>query len=581
MYIHNANTALLIDFENLILGLEGDDDLDPDERESWSDEPFPLDPGLFYRLVEDEGQVAVARAYADWRHKRFNHHQVELYRQGIELVHVLGKGYRGLDPRSPAFGLDPNAAARASKPYKNAVDLRLAVDALELSYELPHINTFVLVSGDRDFIHLIKHLRKRNKRVIGVAPQRSASRDLAALCDRFMTYRALWLTYHRPEVPEANAVDPQRLRIFKVSLVQLLQEQVGDDGISGAGLKTLIRRHISPAFDESDFGYSKFSAMMRDMPDIVRVEQTGSSDVLIRLVPGLQEQAPPRALASVPAFVARPVPARFIPVEPLDALSSEDPPDPDLIAASALLQERLGDFKERLKALLQEQVGDDGISGVRLKGLIQRHISPEFHEADFGYTKFSALMRDMPDLVRVEAAAPGHVRIIPVRPDFRNTSPTDAVVDKARVRLLSMALDWERTIREKLLRDIHQKMTQTNPFTFNGLVAEFEEEQESVGGLKFHGYLQNCYHSKMFYIHPEDRNLPIPDRRMSLQEPYMDFHAFMRRFEQSLVHKVFKQLPDDPEKRAACVMVLLELPEDATQNARDMIADIERDMARM
>ena len=112
--------------------------------------------------------MLVANAYADWRFPNVNQYQKDLYRFGIDLIHVLGK--------------------RGSNGFKNAVDIKLAVDAIGIVSGLPHITTFVLVSGDRDFIHVLKALRRQGKLIIGVAPRSSASDDLAELCDRFIRY---------------------------------------------------------------------------------------------------------------------------------------------------------------------------------------------------------------------------------------------------------------------------------------------------------------------------------------------------------------------------------------------------------
>lgn len=430
--MHNANTALLIDFENLVLGLEGDPEAERGEQ--WSVDDVPLDPALFFRLAEaEEGQVAVARAYADWRFQKFNRHQVELYRNGIELVHVLGKS------------------------YKNAVDLRLAIDAVELSYEHPHINTFIIVSGDRDFIHLIKHLRKRSRKVIGVAPRGSFSRDLASLYDRFMSYRGLWLTYAGLEVQfdEEAQVDAQRLRVFKASLSQVLDEHVGEEGLPGHRLKALIRRHISPVFDEADFGYPRLSQMLREMSDVVRVETDGQGEFWV-----------------------------------------------------------------------------------------------------------------YPERVTREVALEGDVAL-------------EGAVDKARVRLGALALDWDRRTRDAVLRALHHHMLSTSPFTFNRLVAELEEEfllqNETLSARRLHGYLKNCYQARMFSIWAEDRRRRIAERRMALREDYSDLEDFVERFEESILSQVFNLLPQAHEGQVACAKALLELqPEDDDDYILDMIERIER-----
>lgn len=232
-----GTTALLIDFENLIIGLEDD---------KQNDSIF--DPELILKLAEDQSRVAIAAAYADWRNKIFNQYQRELYKYGIELIHVLGRG------------------------QKNAVDLRLAIDAMEIIYERPQINRFVIVSGDRDFIHLLKKLRLHDKEIIGMAPKSSVSEDFMELCDRFLTYRGLKAAYSKESAEDETQIDKVKLDVFKEQLADLFVRYVGEDGIRGAQIKPLIRRHISQSFDESQFGFSKIIAMMREFSDIVRIK---------------------------------------------------------------------------------------------------------------------------------------------------------------------------------------------------------------------------------------------------------------------------------------------------------------------
>ena len=109
---HAPNAALLIDFDNVTMAIRSD-----------------LQTEL-KRLLQSEiirGKVAVQRAYADWR--RYPQYIVPLSESSIDLIFA------------PAHG--------ANK--KNATDIRLAIDALELVFTRPEIGTFILLSGDSDF----------------------------------------------------------------------------------------------------------------------------------------------------------------------------------------------------------------------------------------------------------------------------------------------------------------------------------------------------------------------------------------------------------------------------------------------
>lgn len=246
--IIRPQVALLIDFENLVLGLS---DI---HGEAFVEE---LEPELLLKLAEEYGQIVLAQSYADWRRREFNQFQMELYRLGIELISVFGKG------------------------LKNAVDVKMAVDATEAICILPKIETFIIVSGDRDFIHLLKTLRKHGKRVIGVSPAKSASDDFAALCDRFLRYGALASIYS-PQPTNIASIEPRagNLEDVKNALKEILASR--RNGIKGSQIKPLLRRKLSLTFDESEYGYSRLSDLLFGLSDTVQVEvDPAGSDIVV------------------------------------------------------------------------------------------------------------------------------------------------------------------------------------------------------------------------------------------------------------------------------------------------------------
>src|SRR5437870_10335002 len=135
---HAPNAALLIDFDNVTMGIRSD-----------------LGKELRNLLSSDiiKGKVAVQRAYADWR--RYPQYIVPLTESSIDLIYA------------PAYG--------SSK--KNATDIRLAIDAMELVFSRPEIGTVILLSGDSDFSALVLKLKEYGKYVIGVG-MRASSCDL-------------------------------------------------------------------------------------------------------------------------------------------------------------------------------------------------------------------------------------------------------------------------------------------------------------------------------------------------------------------------------------------------------------------
>lgn len=83
------------------------------------------------------------------------------------------------------LGIEPIALLRLRKDGKNGSDIRLAIDAVELLYT-SSIETFVIVSGDSDFVPLVTKLHAAGKKVIGAGPQSKAAPTLIDSCDDYI-----------------------------------------------------------------------------------------------------------------------------------------------------------------------------------------------------------------------------------------------------------------------------------------------------------------------------------------------------------------------------------------------------------
>src|SRR5687768_14182572 len=146
--------ALFVDFENLAIGAR--------ERGG------QLDMAVIVDALAERGRVVVRRAYADWN--LFSEYRQNLVGQRIEMIEV---------------------PQRTGVVRKNAADIKLAVDALEMSLQRDFLTTFVVASGDSDFTPLVLKLRELNKKVIGVGVEGSTSELLPGACDEFLFYGRL------------------------------------------------------------------------------------------------------------------------------------------------------------------------------------------------------------------------------------------------------------------------------------------------------------------------------------------------------------------------------------------------------
>lgn len=212
---HAPNAALLIDFDNVTMGIRSD--LQTELRNLLSSSII-------------SGKVAVQRAYADWR--RYPQYIVPLSESSIDLIFA------------PAYG--------SSK--KNATDIRLAVDAIELVFTRPEIGTYILLSGDSDFSSLVLKLKEYGKYVIGVGIRESSSDLLVQNCDEYYSYNALaGLVKTGDENGSAKKWDPWEL------VTESVGRMVKNGDVMRADRLKQVMQEIDASFDEKDLGMSKFS----------------------------------------------------------------------------------------------------------------------------------------------------------------------------------------------------------------------------------------------------------------------------------------------------------------------------------
>ena len=153
--------ALFLDYENIHIGME---------------KTFGAIPDV-HILVEaikqgftDCGTIIIGKAYGDW--ELFVGVPAQLQREQIEPVYIGAKRRYGRDS-----GFRRGVA-------KNAADIQLALDAQELVYTKPNIGTFILISGDYDFVPLVMRLHRHSKRVCLSGIQADTSRDLKQLVEK-------------------------------------------------------------------------------------------------------------------------------------------------------------------------------------------------------------------------------------------------------------------------------------------------------------------------------------------------------------------------------------------------------------
>ena len=142
-----GRAAVLLDLGALKRSLEATSGLDPE--------------GLFARLDEDLGKLVLRRVYADARDHDLD--RTALHRGGVEVVDVPS-----------------NVEERGC-----SAAVRIVVDALELCYTKPGVNTMVLVASSVQTLPLVAKLQQNGVTVIGLGGA-DANAQVRGQCDRFI-----------------------------------------------------------------------------------------------------------------------------------------------------------------------------------------------------------------------------------------------------------------------------------------------------------------------------------------------------------------------------------------------------------
>ncbi|MEG2015201.1 MAG: NYN domain-containing protein, partial [Clostridia bacterium] len=101
---------------------------------------------------------------------------------------------------------------------KNTSDMSLTIQAMEILFERPHINAFVIVSSDSDYIRLVLELKERDKQVIGLGMRsaieayKNSYTEFIYLDEEVESSRPQTTTrpqHKKVKAPEAVVVDPK------------------------------------------------------------------------------------------------------------------------------------------------------------------------------------------------------------------------------------------------------------------------------------------------------------------------------------------------------------------------------------
>ena len=312
--------ALFFDVENILLGIQGD-----------------LDVSSVVRFLAERGEVMTLRAYADWG--RYRRQQRQFLEEGVQMVFL------------PSYG----------QTDKNRTDTAICVDAMEILFTRPQIDTFCIVSGDSDFSVLANRLRDHGRRIIGVSAKSAASPILVKQCHEFVFYETLV---------------GQRVVGFSVEegearLALAIERVVEEHGTEfhASVLKDRMRKQDS-TFSERNYGASSFTRFLANYDHRVAVLDGG----VVRIIEHGND--------------AEDAPAERVAVARQPSLTAKSQAE----ARSVLM-------RTMVEAAAQKRGGAVPLS--RLKDTMLA-VAPSFDEYALGFRTFTQFLLAFPDIVIVD-----------------------------------------------------------------------------------------------------------------------------------------------------------------------------------
>jgi uncharacterized LabA/DUF88 family protein len=264
------NIAVFIDFDNIEIGVKNT------LRQSF-------DVGVVLEAIKERGEIVSKIAYADWT--RAGDYSRSLTQHAVRLVQ------RNLTP-----GGD-----------KNGADINMALDALEMAFTHQHINAYVIVGGDSDFLSLVEKLKTYDKKVFIVGGRAFTSMILQKNCHEFIAYENLH------GVRRAAAAAARDTRTSQPPPASLAAQPISQAfSIVRRALKVLAEREVSPqtgllkstllqldsTFSERNYGSSSFLDFTEKLSQagLVLLKTSGRS-VMVELNPDFVESDAPAETA--------------------------------------------------------------------------------------------------------------------------------------------------------------------------------------------------------------------------------------------------------------------------------------------
>jgi uncharacterized LabA/DUF88 family protein len=388
--------AVFVDFDNIAIGV----------KQSMNRN---FDIGTVLEAIKEKGQVISKIAYGDW--KRAEDFSRAMTQHAVQMVQ------RNLTP-----GGD-----------KNGADIALALDALEMVFTRSHINAFVIVGGDSDFIALVEKLKQFDKTVFVVGGRAFTSVILQKNCHEFISYENLIGIQSgiRKSTGKTQASSTAALG-SALPLIRRALKILSDREVSPQlGLLKSTLLQLDSTFSERDYGVSSFRDFIQKLSDAgyVNLKQVDRS-LLVELKETQEESK--GEIQEVSAPVPEPAPEISAPPEqpPVTAQTSD---------ATRILEELLRDSKIKPHWPMY----------LRTFKQFLRSLHPPFDERQYGLSSTYDLVRQASrdGLLRVERNRQGILRIFPAE-RFPRTSQEPPVEGSIPTETETVEPEFETPSRE-------------------------------------------------------------------------------------------------------------------------------------
>jgi uncharacterized protein (TIGR00288 family) len=424
----STRIAVFIDFDNVEIGVK-------------STIGGQFDIGLVLEAIKERGEIVTKIAYSDW--KRAGDYSRILTQHAIRMVQ-----------RSFTPGGD-----------KNGADITMALDALEMAFTHDHINAFVIVGGDSDFISLVEKLKQYGRKVIVVGGRQFTSLTMQKNCHEFIAYENLVNTSRPARERERGGKQGQsdgRI-VTALPLVKRALKVLSDREVTPQlGLLKSTLLQLDSTFSERNYGASSFRDFMEKVAHTgaVTLKQAGRSmlvepnDDVLATVTG---STPAAAAAALQAEVEAGEPEK--PVQTADAVRepremrqprepreqrdvpSDEGDEESLPPSPMTMQDGIRDVQQ---AFTQSATPPRWPMYVRQAKQYLRNAIENFDERKYGFASVVDLLRaaGKEGVLRIERDRQGAVRIFPgnnLQP--KSTPFAESVVDETEEAVVDVPVD--------------------------------------------------------------------------------------------------------------------------------------------